>query len=222
MENPHREEKMGRRKKEPEHVHREAIASAAEDLFVHKGIQAATMDGIAKKSGYSKATLYVYFANKEEIVGYLALKSMKLLCQSLSDSALGQGTIRDRYNSICTALWKYHEQYPLYFSFTLSEINVDFDHGDFLPVEKEIYQAGEQIIEIIASFIREGMETGDFLPDLPVPETVFLFWSALSGLVQVASNKQFYLEKAMQLSKQQFLDFGFDKLYRMIERNGVI
>lgn len=99
---------------------------------------------------------------------------------------------------------------------------MDFDHGDFLPVEKEIYQAGEQIIEIIASFIREGMETGDFLPDLPVPETVFLFWSALSGLVQVASNKQFYLEKAMQLSKQQFLDFGFDKLYRMIERNGVI
>ena len=42
------EEKMGRRKKEPEHVHREAIASAAEDLFVHKGIQAATMDDIAK------------------------------------------------------------------------------------------------------------------------------------------------------------------------------
>ena len=50
MENPRREEKMGRRKKEPEHVHREAIASAAEDLFVHKGIQAATMDDIAKKS----------------------------------------------------------------------------------------------------------------------------------------------------------------------------
>ena len=75
---------MGRRKKEPKSVHREHIASAASVLFMEKGIAATSMDDIAKAAGYSKATLYVYFENKEEIISILVLNSMKkrlyLLC----------------------------------------------------------------------------------------------------------------------------------------------
>lgn len=67
---------MGRRKKEPKSVHREKIATAASTLFMEKGIAATSMDDIAKAAGYSKATLYVYFENKEEIVGILVLNSM--------------------------------------------------------------------------------------------------------------------------------------------------
>ena len=62
---------MGRRKKEPRNVHRENIVSAASVLFMENGIAAASMDDIAKAAGYSKATLYVYFENKEEIVSIL-------------------------------------------------------------------------------------------------------------------------------------------------------
>lgn len=68
---------MARRKKEPKSVHREKIASAASVLFMEGGIAATSMDDIAKAAGYSKATLYVYFENKEEIVGILVLDSMK-------------------------------------------------------------------------------------------------------------------------------------------------
>lgn len=68
---------MARRKKEPRSVHRETIASAASVLFMERGITATSMDDIAKAAGYSKATLYVYFENKEEIVGFLVLGSMK-------------------------------------------------------------------------------------------------------------------------------------------------
>ena len=70
---------MGRRKKEPKSAHREKIASAASALFMEKGIAATSMDDIAKAAGYSKATLYVYFENKEEIVSILVLDSMKKL-----------------------------------------------------------------------------------------------------------------------------------------------
>ena len=70
---------MGRRKKEPKCIHREKIASAASVLFMDKGIAATSMDDIARAAGYSKATLYVYFKNKEELVGILVLDSMKKL-----------------------------------------------------------------------------------------------------------------------------------------------
>ena len=61
---------MARRKKEPQSVHRKNISAAAEQLFMAKGIENTSMNDIARATGYSKATLYVYFKNKEEIIRY--------------------------------------------------------------------------------------------------------------------------------------------------------
>lgn len=67
---------MARRKKEPQSVHRKAIALVAQDLFLQKWIEHTSMDDIAKISGYSKATWYVYFKSKEILTSYLVLQSM--------------------------------------------------------------------------------------------------------------------------------------------------
>lgn len=211
---------MGRRKKEPESVHRENISSAAKLLFSKKGVASTTMDEIAKEAGYSKATLYVYFANKEEIVGFLVLKSMKLLLVVLHEAVLEPVTVKEKYYKICNALTQYQEQYPLYFTLALGEINVNFDKEDYLPIEKETYEIGEQINTEIMQFIRSGIDAGEFIPDMPILETVFLFWASLSGIIQMAVNKQSYIEKTIKQSKAQFLEFGFNKLYRLISMDG--
>ncbi|KAA3381875.1 helix-turn-helix domain-containing protein, partial [Akkermansia muciniphila] len=67
---------MPRDKEALAQFHRSAMLEAAQALFTQKGVAATTMDDIAKAAGYSKATLYVYFQNKEEMVGALALKGM--------------------------------------------------------------------------------------------------------------------------------------------------
>ena len=103
---------MGRRKKEPPSVHRESIASAASKLFMEKGIAATSMDDIAKAAGYSKATLYVYFENKEEIVGILVLGSMKKLYDCIDSALAAQESTRARYDLICKGLVQYQEAFP--------------------------------------------------------------------------------------------------------------
>ena len=74
---------MARRKKEEPTVHRQAIANAAHELFSSKGIENTSMNEIAKLAGYSKATLYVYFADKEQLVSYLVLRSMNTLYEKI-------------------------------------------------------------------------------------------------------------------------------------------
>lgn len=211
---------MGRRIKQPECVHRDNIASAAEHLFLLYGMEATTMDQIAKEAGYSKATLYVYFTNKEDIVGYLVLKSMNLLRSFIQDAVTGLGSAEEKYNRLCTAMMDYQQQYPLYFGLALGRINVDFEDGHYLPVEKDIYEVGEQINSLIGEFIRSGMDTGELRPDIPILQTAFLFWAAFAGIIQMADNKQLYLEKAMNLSKQQFLQYGFHMFYLLIAKEG--
>ena len=57
------------------------------------------------------------------------------------------------------------------------------------------------------------MEKGDLRDTLEVMPTIFQFWGMLSGLIQLAANKEEYIKKTMGLSKMQFLEYGFHMLY---------
>lgn len=209
---------MARRKKEPKSTHRENIAAAASALFMEKGITAASMNDIAEAAGYSKATLYVYFENKEEIVSFLVLDSMKKLCSYVTSALEQQEETRARYDLICRGLVLYQEEYPFYFKMALDKINIDFESRNYLPEEKETYQVGEEINEKIKDFLLSGMKKGDLRDDIKIMPTILQFWGMLSGLIQLAANKEEYIEKTIHLSKIQFLEYGFDMLYRSIEK----
>lgn len=211
---------MGRRKKEPKCVHREKIASAASVLFMDKGIAATSMDDIARAAGYSKATLYVYFKNKEELVGILVLDSMKKLYHYIVSALELQETTKKQYNFICRGLVRYQEEFPFYFKMVLDKINIDFENHEYLPEEKETYQIGEDINEKIKEFLLSGMGKGDLRADLKIMPVIFNFCGMLSGLIQLAANKEEYIKKAMGLSKTQFLEYGFHMLYCSISNEG--
>ncbi len=209
---------MGRRKKEPRSAHREKIAAAASVLFMEKGIAATSMDDIAKAAGYSKATLYVYFKNKEEITGILALDSMKKLYSYITSALEQQEETKARYDMICRGLVMYQEEFPFYFKMVLDKINIDFEGQNYLPEEKETYQVGEEINEKIKDFLVSGMKKGDLRDDIKIMPAIMQFWGMLSGLIQLAANKEEYIEKTINLSKIQFLEYGFDMLYHSIEK----
>ncbi len=200
---------MGRRKKEPRSVHRENIVSAASALFMERGIAATSMDDIAKAAGYSKATLYVYFENKEEIVGILVLNSMKKLDDYISSALMRQEATKARYDLICRGLVQYQEEFPFYFKMVLDKINIDFESKNYLPEEKETYQIGEEINDKIKSFLLSGMEKGDLRRDLEIMPAIFNFWGMLSGIIQLAANKEEYINKSMGLSKIKFWNMAF-------------
>ena len=207
---------MGRRKKEPRSVHRENIVSAASALFMERGIAATSMDDIAKAAGYSKATLYVYFENKEEIVGILVLNSMKKLYDYISSALIQHETTKARYDFICRGLVQYQEEFPFYFKMVLDKINIDFESKAYLPEEKETYHIGEEINEKIKNFLLSGMEKGDLRNDLDIMPAIFNFWGMLSGIIQLAANKEEYIKKSMGLSKIKFLEYGFSLVYHSI------
>lgn len=211
---------MGRRKKEPESVHRGSIAAAAERLFAEKGIEQTTMDDIARQAGYSKATLYVYFKNKEAIVAVLVLESMTKLYACIHEALAGPGSVQAVYRRVCRAVARYQQASPFYFSLALRSIRVDLDRPDCLEVERQTYEVGEKINGDLAGFLQEGMHRGALRPDLDVLPTVFLFWASLSGLIAMAEAKQAYIEKAMGMTAAEFLNSGFDMLYSMIAKEG--
>jgi len=58
---------------------REKILSAAEKLFAKKGFFRATVDDVAKASGITKGTIYLYFKNKGDLFTSVVLKTFSLI-----------------------------------------------------------------------------------------------------------------------------------------------
>lgn len=208
---------MARRKKEPRSVHRANIAQAAQVLFMKKGIEAVTMDDIASAAGYSKATLYVYYKNKEELVGVLTLESMTKLRNYICEALDSGETTRERYDMICQGLVRYQEEFPFYFRLVLDKINVSFDDEGCLPEERETYLVGKRINEAMSEFVSLGVKSGELRSNIEVLPTIFSFWGMLSGAIELAASKEEYFALSMSLSKDEFLKYVFDLLYRSIE-----
>ncbi len=207
---------MARRKKQPQSVHRKNIAEIAEKLFIEKGIDNTSMNDIAKESGYSKASLYVYFKDKEELIAVLVLESMEKLYEYLSRAVNTQGDFYHRYLEICEALFQYHSEYPLYSQMALMNINIDFERTGFLPEEKETFRVGEKINELLWSFLNEGIESGVIKQDVNIPQTTFAMWGMLTGAIQLSFNKKEYITQMIHMQQKEFLDRSFELLYKAI------
>lgn len=211
---------MARRKKALAEFHRDQIAGAARLLFEQNGIGRTTVDEIAKTAEYSKATLYVYFKNKEEIVEYLVLESMQELYGRMERAIGLDGDLISGYGLICRELAAYRREQPVCFDLILNKIRIVRTEEEGPEIPALIYQTGEEINRLIGGFLEEGIRQGVFREDLRIPQTVFLLWSSLAGMIRMADEKREYIESSMGCSSEEFMEYGFDCLLRSIKKEG--
>jgi AcrR family transcriptional regulator len=82
-------------------VRRDKIMDAAQMLFTEQGLRATTMESIAARSGISKATVYAYFCDKDEVFSAVAARIAEQVKSSVRHALDQPGTVSVR---IATAL----------------------------------------------------------------------------------------------------------------------
>lgn len=198
--------------------HREQILAAAERLFGEKGVAGATMDEIAREADYSKATLYVYFQNKEEIVHALILTGMELLLGHIHGAIHGEGDWAAAFYAVCGATVDFYFQRPMAFEAAAGSIHVDLENADAPAVFGQIFATGEAINRELADFLERGAREGVIQKQEAPLRTVFIFWAALSGIARMAARKETYLERRLSLPRETFLRESFSLLLRALRR----
>jgi AcrR family transcriptional regulator len=74
---------------------RQAILTAAGQLFTERGFDMVTMREIARAAGCSHTTIYIYFKDKETLLHQLSMGPLQSLFQRLEAAAMGQGLSPD-------------------------------------------------------------------------------------------------------------------------------
>ena len=74
---------------------RKQIIDGARRVFIDMGFDAASMNDITREAGVSKGTIYVYFANKEELFEALIECERQTIFANLYDALEFEGDIRE-------------------------------------------------------------------------------------------------------------------------------
>ncbi len=137
----------------------EILASALTE-FTERGYAATRLEDIARRAGVTKGTMYLYFANKEELFKAVVREHLQpLLAESRRLAVDTQGSSRDVLEAMLRARfrWMYETQLSGLIKIVLAEANA-------FPELASWWQA--EVLEpsrhIISGVIRRGVEAGEF------------------------------------------------------------
>lgn len=197
-------------------LHRENILSAAEKLFLEKGVAATTIDDITKVSEYSRRTIYSYYESKDDILHHIILKGLLCLKEDLAEAINQHKEFVERYWAICKAMEKYQAGSPQSADSINKMKSGDIDYNPIPPTIVKIFELGTEINSLLADYIEQGKQQGAVRSDIEPMKTVYIMWGCISSLLSLVQNKGIFLEKEFAASKDSFLEYGYKQIINSV------
>ncbi|MGH9576616.1 MAG: TetR/AcrR family transcriptional regulator, partial [Terriglobales bacterium] len=138
----------------------EEITAAALDLFVERGYANTRLEDVASRAGISKGTLYLYFANKEELFKAVLREALIARMEEFRDIIESyEGSSFDLLRMLVLGWWDGIGSKPVSGipKLVLSEAR-NFPEIARFYVE-EVVRPGR---ETLSALLRRGMEQGEF------------------------------------------------------------
>lgn len=172
-----------RRQREREE-RRVAILDAAEEVFLSKGVESATMDEIARRAELSKGALYLYFKSKEELYLGIATRALTLLHGRLEAAGQGAGSGFARTEALLRAQADFAQEYPRRFRVSVSWVTSAFVVQGEGPAFEEYRSCVGRVFRGVVAAISEGQADGSIRSDRePAQLAVQLFGGTLGNLL---------------------------------------
>ena len=148
------------------------IISAAWKLFYEQGYEETTVEDIVFESGTSKGSFYHYFDGKDALMGTLAY----VFDEKYEEL---KPTLDPEREAIETLIYINHELYALIESSVSIDLLTRLLSTQLLARgEKHLLDRRRVYFRLLRQIVRQGVERGEFRPDLTVDEIVkaFAMW----------------------------------------------
>lgn len=169
-----------RRKREKEQRKKE-ILDAAEQLFFSRNYEEVSMDEIAREVELNKATIYLYFENKEALYGTIVLRGIKILkekyleCMERKVPGIVKVVLMGQAYSL------FSQEYPDYLRMIHFYGSERFSQEN--PCTAEIGKGYGTCRLILRDAVQEGIEDGTIRADLdPFLTSMYLMISFMNIL----------------------------------------
>lgn len=159
---------------------RDAILTAARELFIAEGYRNVSMRKIAERIEYSPATIYGYFPSKDDIFFALAEEGFRLLTDRAMTAIEGLTEPFDRVRGGLWAFYEFSKAHPEFFELMFTDRSVPSLNQDF-----HRYEFFHQMLTRAEADILACVERGRFSPGVEPAAAMHVLWAGMLGAASI-------------------------------------
>tara|TARA_B100001971_G_C18094174_1_gene485173 strand:+ start:43 stop:633 length:591 start_codon:yes stop_codon:yes gene_type:complete len=189
---------ISERQLEERKMRQKRILDGALEVFRTNGLDGATMDEIALKSGFGKATLYYYFHSKEEVFSAILVNGWEAIWMSLEPIIASEKSPRKTFINILLRIAENARKNQGLYSFL-------FNVPKLINIEEQPWKSYQnRLYAVIQGILEDGIKVGEF-PDVN-PKLLFKAMGGLfMGLVLMDDKNEPVSEKEIEKLLNQLI-----------------
>jgi len=164
----------------------EKILEATAEIIEENGPDGVTMRGVADRIGYSATTIYLYYANKDDLLDQTVVRAFGWFADAMLAAVESSGTdertrIRNRARAYVTWALAHGGMYRLM-----------FQHDSIRPFDSETRSVQPRTLRDSVALVAAAIESGS-IPRYRNADTVArINWAGLHGVVSLAMSGRLF------------------------------
>jgi AcrR family transcriptional regulator len=167
---------------------REQIVETARRLFGERGTTEVSMDEIASQAGVARSTVYVYFANRDELLQACVQSMYDQLKETIDPLFEDTAAPMERLHALIQGVLERIDASPAFFRLAMATQSTTTAAGS-AAVGGALMWIGLDVIRLLEEIITSGIEGGVFRSDLDQDRAVVLIGQQIYGVLSVRAGE---------------------------------
>ena len=167
---------------------RDQIMDTARRLFGERGTTDVPMDEIAAEAGVARSTVYVYFANRDELLQACVQSMYDRMQDTIALIVADDASPRERLRGLVLGLLERIDESPAFFRLAMATQATSGAAGS-AAVGGALMMIGLDMIRVLQELAHAGVATGDFRADLNAERAVVVVGQQIYGALSVRAGE---------------------------------
>ncbi|HOV13931.1 MAG TPA: TetR/AcrR family transcriptional regulator [Spirochaetota bacterium] len=190
----------------------------AEEIFFEYGYLAATMDNIAKKSSYSKRTLYLYFENKEDLCFAIIFRAFSILEIEFTKIKESDISPEDKIRDTILFSINYILLNKKYYDLLKIFLDYEITKKDRNNYAKKCFEIQKKLLLIHKEIIEDGIKKNIFKNDTNLEISPLLIFSSNIGLFIFLNKGDAFLSQEFNTNKESIINNFIDYVINILKK----
>jgi AcrR family transcriptional regulator len=205
------------RKEREKRLRRQAILKSAKKIIARSGVEEMSMNRLAEATELNKATLYLYFSSKDDLVDAIVYEGLLILEEDLkkADSQFEIGL--EKVMSHVNTIFVFYREHPVYFH--------TFNHQERrraslrieTPYAEEGNELASRIFERTGAALKLGMDQGNIRKDVNINGFLVLMFAHIYGVMHTIYSKEDVYEDVLSLDAATIQESAIELLRHHLE-----
>jgi TetR/AcrR family fatty acid metabolism transcriptional regulator len=167
---------------------RDQIIETARQLFGARGTTEVSMDEIATQAGVARSTVYVYFANRDELLQACVQTMYDQLKETIRELSEDTAAPLERLRALIRGVLGRIDESPAFFRLAMATQSTTGAAGS-AGVGSALMWIGLDVIRLLEEIVSGGIATGLFRADVDKDRAVVLIGQQIYGALSVRAGE---------------------------------